>query len=200
MSTERERLLPSMADLITVIAAESPEFSAWRNAQPDKYWKNWELSAIRIGYELGLRADAGNDATIERLTIENAELTKFRTMINALAMCGSAQSWAALSDSDKQLWFAAVWDESSRRKEAETQLATRDAELAELRKDAARYRWLKDEKGEAWVFTYECDDRTIDGYWLLRGPKQDKRSLDEAIDAAITAAANPVDEGEKSNG
>lgn len=75
--------LPPMAELIKVIAAESPEFSAWRNAQPDKYWKNWELGAIRIGYELGLRRIERLDAEMrEALLIANQRGDEWRRKFN----------------------------------------------------------------------------------------------------------------------
>lgn len=53
--------LPDMKELIKRIGIESLEFTRWRNAQLDKYWVNWELSAIRIGYELGLATKERNE-------------------------------------------------------------------------------------------------------------------------------------------
>jgi len=45
--------LPSVQELQQLVAREDAVFSAWRDKQPDKHWAMLDLSALRIGYELG---------------------------------------------------------------------------------------------------------------------------------------------------
>ena len=55
-TSERLRLAdewPTLAALEKKLWAEDAEFSAWRNSIPDKHWARTDLSALRLGYELG---------------------------------------------------------------------------------------------------------------------------------------------------
>jgi len=44
---------PSIDDVCAAAMREDAEFSAWRNSVPDKHWVRLDLSALRVGYELG---------------------------------------------------------------------------------------------------------------------------------------------------
>lgn len=46
---------PSLIDLQKELWQEDPEFSAWVREQPDKHWAKLDISALRLGYELGKR-------------------------------------------------------------------------------------------------------------------------------------------------
>lgn len=48
--------LPDVPELMTKLDTPDAVFEAWRNRQDDKSWVRLDLSALRIGYELGLRA------------------------------------------------------------------------------------------------------------------------------------------------
>lgn len=52
---ESAMLWPSVGELSRELWHEDEAFSAWVRAMPDKYWAKYDLSAIRLGYELGLR-------------------------------------------------------------------------------------------------------------------------------------------------
>lgn len=44
---------PTLEDLQARLLADDAAFSAWRDAIPDKHWARLDLSALRLGYELG---------------------------------------------------------------------------------------------------------------------------------------------------
>lgn len=46
-------LLPTIDELTKRQAHDDPVFAAWRDSVPDKHWCKLDLSALRIGYELG---------------------------------------------------------------------------------------------------------------------------------------------------
>ena len=48
--------LPTVDELMPRLGIDDPLFSAWRNSIPDKHWTRLDLSALRIGYELGRAA------------------------------------------------------------------------------------------------------------------------------------------------
>lgn len=48
-------LWPTPVELAQELMREDEAFSAWVRAIPDKFWAKYDLSAIRLGYELGLR-------------------------------------------------------------------------------------------------------------------------------------------------
>jgi hypothetical protein len=51
---------PTIKELGMVLRGpEDLEFSSWVRAMPDKYWAKYDISAIRLGYELGRRVFAG---------------------------------------------------------------------------------------------------------------------------------------------
>lgn len=53
-SPSPDALLPSMSELVKRLTdSEDATFTAWRNAQQDHFWARFDLSALRIGYELG---------------------------------------------------------------------------------------------------------------------------------------------------
>lgn len=89
--------LPTMPELVAIIATESPSFTAWRNAQPDKFWKNWELSAIRIGYELGL-------------TAQSAELAAISSQAPKPASAGGGP-WKSLAE--RARWYVEYYDDEA---------------------------------------------------------------------------------------
>ena len=45
-------------ELTPLLGQEDAAFSAWRDSVPDKHWAKLDLSALRIGYELGKRMAA----------------------------------------------------------------------------------------------------------------------------------------------
>jgi len=45
--------LPDIAELTKKLGAPDATFDAWRDSVPDKHWVKLDLSALRIGYELG---------------------------------------------------------------------------------------------------------------------------------------------------
>lgn len=47
-------LLPTFDELTKRLGTPDPVFSAWRDSVPDTHWIKLDLSALRIGYELGL--------------------------------------------------------------------------------------------------------------------------------------------------
>ena len=44
---------PTIEELAKRQAQDDPVFAAWRDSVPDKHWVKLDLSALRIGYELG---------------------------------------------------------------------------------------------------------------------------------------------------
>lgn len=44
---------PSVVDLRECMDRPDPQWEAWRNSVPDKHWARFDLSAVRLGYELG---------------------------------------------------------------------------------------------------------------------------------------------------
>jgi hypothetical protein len=75
-----------------------------------------------------------------------------------------------------------------------SRIAALDAENAELRKDAERYRWLKANADHETHFDHTLSDSFGGNYHELRVPFESQSmwrgpSLDEAIDAAISGAA-----------
>lgn len=47
------RELPSIDELLPLLNTDDLAFSTWRDSVPDKHWAKMDLSALRIGYELG---------------------------------------------------------------------------------------------------------------------------------------------------
>lgn len=45
--------LPQLEALLDRVGTPDALFDAWRNAVPDKHWTKLDLSALRVGYELG---------------------------------------------------------------------------------------------------------------------------------------------------
>lgn len=45
----------SLTELQKELMHEDAEFSAWVREQPDKHWAKLDISALRLGYELGRR-------------------------------------------------------------------------------------------------------------------------------------------------
>jgi hypothetical protein len=43
----------TVEELMPHLKHEDPEFSEWARAMPDKFWAKYDLSAVRLGYELG---------------------------------------------------------------------------------------------------------------------------------------------------
>jgi hypothetical protein len=48
--------LPTFADLVKKLGTPDSVFEAWRDATADKHWARFDLSALRLGYELGKAA------------------------------------------------------------------------------------------------------------------------------------------------
>lgn len=48
--------LPDVTDLANKLGHPDPVFDAWRDRQDARSWVRLDLSALRIGYELGRRA------------------------------------------------------------------------------------------------------------------------------------------------
>lgn len=46
-------LLPTIDELTKRLGTADPVFAAWRDSVPDTHWVKLDLSALRIGYELG---------------------------------------------------------------------------------------------------------------------------------------------------
>lgn len=49
-------LLPNIKDVEKRLWHEDEAFTEWARAMPDKYWAKYDLSAVRLGYELALMA------------------------------------------------------------------------------------------------------------------------------------------------
>lgn len=58
--------LPEVDELTRLLLTPDPVFEAWRERIPDKCWVKYDLSAIRIGFELGKAAAALRDAHVEQ--------------------------------------------------------------------------------------------------------------------------------------
>jgi len=55
------RVLPAIEELQRCLwQNDDAEFNAWVGQQPDKHWAKLDLSALRIGYELGKAARRAN--------------------------------------------------------------------------------------------------------------------------------------------
>lgn len=63
-----DRVSHVSAPIDEVLGTSDPEFTAWAESMPDKYWAKYDLSACRIGWEARKRAEltrppmTGNDA------------------------------------------------------------------------------------------------------------------------------------------
>lgn len=49
--------LPPIEDLTKLLLVQDATFRAWVESVPDKHWVKFDLSALRIGYELGRRIE-----------------------------------------------------------------------------------------------------------------------------------------------
>lgn len=49
----KTQVFVSIAELEKRADGEDAQFTAWRNAIPDKHWVRLDLHALRVGYELG---------------------------------------------------------------------------------------------------------------------------------------------------
>jgi hypothetical protein len=81
--------LPSINDLVKRIDAPDPVFDTWRNSVPDKHWATKDLSALRIGYELG-RIAAGSAGGVDEASIEQ----RARELLASLPHIAPSESYA----------------------------------------------------------------------------------------------------------
>lgn len=93
------------------------EKEAEAQALRDDLQEEREISASLLGKYDALEAEANG-------------LREELARINSLANCGSVRNWLTLSDEDKAKWFELY--------------CRMDSENVELRRDAERYRWLRD--------------------------------------------------------
>lgn len=70
MTTEMDAL-PDFRELTKKLGVPDSIFDAWRDATSDQHWARFDLSALRIGYELGRKVCA---ARVQELERENAGL------------------------------------------------------------------------------------------------------------------------------
>lgn len=67
--------LPDVPDLAKKLGHPDPLFDAWRDRQDKRSWVRLDLSALRIGYELGLCAASNLTPEISGERSESAALT-----------------------------------------------------------------------------------------------------------------------------
>lgn len=99
--------LPDVPDLMKKLGQPDAVFDAWRDRQSDKSWVRLDLSALRVGYELGLRSARYPDAPSDAAALNKA--------CDAYQESAEAHGWDAeivadvLRCDDMRAAIAAVW-------------------------------------------------------------------------------------------
>ncbi|HEX7324286.1 MAG TPA: hypothetical protein VF292_02890 [Rhodanobacteraceae bacterium] len=150
--------LPDVPELSERLGKPDPVFAAWRGRQNKKSWVHLDLSALRIGYELGLRA-------------VNAECLELRKHNAALAAC-----WSKAVDRAEAVEAKVA---TLTQQPAEAQPAWRD--IATAPKDGTviwafngeqgRMRWIEGAEYALWIYDDEllsdaCPEPDQPTHWM----------------------------------
>ncbi|HEU0196171.1 MAG TPA: hypothetical protein VFQ88_03015 [Nevskiaceae bacterium] len=157
-----EQALPDVAELSERLGKPDPVFEAWRGRQNKKSWAHLDLSALRIGYELGLRA----------VTAECAELRKHNAALAALWSKAVDRTTAAQHELQSRTDAGAECPVQERSAWRDIATAPKDGTaIWAFNGEQARMRWIAGDGYALWIYDDAllgdaCPDPDQPTHWM----------------------------------